>query len=240
LNRARLNRQANNWSQSLSDLDLVLKSDATSAEAHYLRADILLARANPNDIQTAFSDLTTAIGSSPNWPEAHKRLGDAYFQLRDYAHAMPEYKLALDAKPDWQDVLYAHGRTAYTLALADPSNFGVAIGDMRQVLVKHTDFGAACTLGLAYAGRGLLLQGQDQIDAYESSLEAFLQAEKLQPNSRAATRATRIRLYISKAKADNKKGGGFDGVAFGAGLLVKSAKINPGRETLDPVKACDE
>lgn len=87
---------------ALNELQMVLSTDPTLAEAHYLRAQILQRR---NEIEAALNAYSSAIYWNPRLAVAHAALAKLYLGRGDRTRADSHSKLALEIDAQNQDAL---------------------------------------------------------------------------------------------------------------------------------------
>lgn len=102
LERARQLFEAKNDAEALNELQRLLVTDSTVAEAHLLRGKIYQRR---NEIENAISALTAAVYWNPRLVAAHVALGQLYLARGDRTRALAHSKQALEIDPEDRDAL---------------------------------------------------------------------------------------------------------------------------------------
>jgi len=106
-----------------------VEKNPDDAVAHMNLGAILLSRLDP---QAAVSELRAAARLEPNQPEVHNMLGLGLATLNRNAEAIPQFELALKARPD-----YASARFNLANALAKSGRIDEAIANLRQILAAN-------------------------------------------------------------------------------------------------------
>ena len=102
LDRARQLIVNNDDTEAMNELQRVIASESTNAEAHFLRGVILSRR---GETENAMSALQSAVSWNPRLIEAHIVLGRLYLARGDRALALAHSKQALEIDPQNRDAI---------------------------------------------------------------------------------------------------------------------------------------
>jgi tetratricopeptide (TPR) repeat protein len=102
LDRARQLIIDNKDAEAMNDLQRVLATEATNAEAHFLRGIIFYRR---GETESAISALQSSVSWNPRLIEAHVALGRLYLGRGDRALALAHSKQALEIDPQNRDAI---------------------------------------------------------------------------------------------------------------------------------------
>ena len=248
LRRARMEDTAGDWAQALADLDAALTDDPGSSEAHYLRARTRCWRAAASDdLAAAVESLNAALRSAPNWSGGAQTAGRRLFPAARFRRARPrEFKIAWNADPESlprRSTIY--GRAALLAGAAQPAYLEVAANALGQLLHKGADYGAECSLGLAYFSRGLLAEGQTLAGQLPRAVSLKLStgpaSSKGHPRCSQAA-PERGQLLSPKRRRANSRAGSSRHAEqdrrIALGRYRKDGRS--AKTTLDPALACDD
>lgn len=116
------------------------------------------------------AQLEEAVRQSPQDPNLHVLLGNAYYDAQRYAEAATVYQQALALKPGDPNVQTDYGTSLFYSGRADE-----ALKEYRAVLAKHPNHFQA------HLNMGVVLRSQGKTDA---AIASWKQAERLAPDAR--------------------------------------------------------
>jgi tetratricopeptide (TPR) repeat protein len=104
-----------------------LEIDPNNALAYAYLAEILLDRANPEELDTAIAKSRKAQELAPNQLETHRVRGYVLGQTQNYDDAITEYKAALALNDKLWDLHYSLGNVYYYMGGTDPEKYSLAV-----------------------------------------------------------------------------------------------------------------
>jgi tetratricopeptide (TPR) repeat protein len=196
--------------------------DPNNALAYAYSAEILLDRANPEDLDQAIARSRKAQELSPNQLETHRIRGYVLWSTQNYVDAITEYKAAMAINDKIWDLHYMMGNIYLSMGAEDPENYSLAVQEFLSAGALNPTNPDILTMAarteLAAGQYGKAAQYAEQAVKIEPSnplLHAYLGAMYYK-NAEYDRAAAELSLYVRGGKTAD-------------GIVVKGVPLAPGK-----------
>jgi len=187
-----------------------LEIDPNNALAYAYSAEILLDRANPEDLDQAIARSRKAQELSPNQMETHRIRGYVLWSTQNYADAITEYKAAMAINDKIWDLHYMMGNIYLSMGAEDPENYSLAVQEFLSAGALNPTNPDILTM----ASRTELAAGQ-----YGKAAQYAEQAVNIEPSN------PRLHAYLGYMYYKNNQ---YDRAAEELSLFVRGGKTADG------------
>ena len=187
-----------------------LEIDPNNALAYAYSAEILLDRANPEDLDQAIARSHKAQELAPNQMETHRIRGYVLWSTQNYADAITEYKAAMAINDKIWDLHYMMGNIYLSMGANDPEMYSLAVQEFLSAGALNPTNPDILTM----ASRTELAAGQ-----YGKAAQYAEQAVNIEPSN------PRLHAYLGYMYYKNNQ---YDRAAEELSLFVRGGKTADG------------